>query len=114
MLVTPSGPNTSSRFGDVSQCWVSLTSWWAITVGMVAAFVVVWLRVPDYLTDKAVYPAPCGRTGVADATGASLIGRFNKVARDGPPSRPCRLDAARRVPRVVIPRTTADTWRQCR
>src|SRR5688572_22722528 len=44
MFVTPSGPNTSSRFGDASQCSVSLTSWLTITVGMFAPFVVRLLR----------------------------------------------------------------------
>jgi hypothetical protein len=34
MVVTPSGPKTSSRFGDASQWSVSLTSWWAMMVGI--------------------------------------------------------------------------------
>ena len=28
MFVMPSGPKTSSRFGDASQCFWSFTSWW--------------------------------------------------------------------------------------
>src|SRR5688500_4909004 len=49
MFVTPSGPNTSSRFGDASQCSVSLTSWLTITVGIVAPFVQAVVAA-DYLT----------------------------------------------------------------
>src|SRR5207248_230532 len=33
MLLTPSGPNTCSRFGELSQCSVSFTSWWPMIVG---------------------------------------------------------------------------------
>ena len=35
MFVTPIGPNTSSRFGDASQCSVSFTSWYPKTVGII-------------------------------------------------------------------------------
>src|SRR5262245_66502007 len=39
MLVTPRGPNTSSLFGEASQCSVSFTSWCPITVGIASPLV---------------------------------------------------------------------------
>src|SRR5215207_1624239 len=50
MFVTPSGPKTSSRFGDASQCSLSLTSWYANTVGMQLLSVVADPSGRNYLT----------------------------------------------------------------
>src|SRR5262249_22089599 len=76
MFVTPSGPNTSSRFGEASQWSVSLTSWCPITVGIPSPLVHGAARSQHPKAEHMPVPRPTptairrGSSGVGDSLAA--------------------------------------------
>src|SRR5262249_60207305 len=82
MLVTPSGPNTSSRFGEASQCSVSFTSWCPITVGIASPLVHGAAGSPHSKARAYAHRAPLSNRppdGSGGELGEFLVRMFPKV-----------------------------------